>query len=294
MSDHTSERRAVGFGLTAVMAWATVATAFKLTLRHVDPYQLLLLATVFSLLSLGSVLAVQGKLPLLLRASRRQYLLCLGLGLLNPFLYYVVLFRAYDLLPAQIAQPLNYTWALTLSWLAVPILGHRLGRRDVLAGLVCYSGVLIISTGGRLVDLQGVSLLGVALALGSTVIWALYWLANARSDLDPVVGLFLGFLFAAPFVLAVTLAFSGLPHSLPGLLGGAYVGAVEMGFTFAVWLAALRLTTSTARIANLIFLSPFVSLVLIHFVLGEHVVPATFVGLVLIVAGLRLQSPRPA
>ena len=57
-------------------------------------------------------------------------------------------------------------------------------------------------------------------------------------------------------------------------------------------MTALRLTTSTARIANLIFLAPFLSLVFIHFVLGEHVVPATIVGLVLIVAGLMLQNSK--
>jgi drug/metabolite transporter (DMT)-like permease len=75
-----------------------------------------------------------------------------------------------------------------------------------------------------------------------------------------------------------------------GVLGGAYVGAFEMGFTFVLWLSALKLTTSTARIANLIFLAPFLSLVFIHFVLGEHVVFATVIGLVLIVGGLLLQS----
>ena len=73
-------------------------------------------------------------------------------------------------------------------------------------------------------------------------------------------------------------------------LGGAYVGALEMGFTFVLWLSAMKLTTSTARIANLIFLAPFLSLVFIHFVLGEHVVGATVIGLALIVGGLLLQG----
>ena len=283
-------RRALLFGLSAVLAWSTVATAFKLSLRHLDHMQLLLLANVFSLLSLGCVLAVQGKLHLLLCATRRQYLRAAGLGLLNPFAYYLVLFKAYALLPAQIAQPLNYTWALTLSWLSVPVLGHRLGWRNAIAGLICYSGVVVISTGGQFTGLHGVSGLGVALALFSTLIWAAYWLGNARSDLDPVAGLFLSFLFALPCVLAVTVIFSDLNFDGRGWLGAAYVGAVEMGFTFAAWLTAMRLTTSTARIANLIFLSPFLSLILIHFVLGEHVAAATFVGLVLIVAGLWVQG----
>ena len=284
------QRKATLFGLSAVLAWSTVATAFKLALRHLDHFQLLFLANVFSLVALGLVLAVQGKLTLLFCATRRQYRQAFGLGLLNPFIYYLVLFKAYTLLPAQVAQPLNYTWALTLSWLSVPLLGQKIGWRHGLAGVICYFGVVVLATGGDLASMRVADPLGVALALGSTVIWALYWIGNTKSDLDPVAGLFLGFAFALPFATGTVLIFSDLHIGLAGLLGGAYVGAFEMGFTFVLWLTAMRLTTSTARIANLIFLAPFLSLVFIHFVLGEHILPATLVGLVLIVGGLLLQG----
>lgn len=286
------QRKALLFGLAAVLAWSTVATAFKLALRHLDHYQLLFLATVFSLVSLTLVLAVQGKFPLVRAARPDQVRLSFGLGLLNPFIYYLVLFKAYSLLPAQVAQPINFTWALTMSWLAVPLLKQKLTWAGIVAGLVCYSGVVVISTGGNLAEWRLADPLGVGLALASTLIWALYWIGNTRSDLDPVAGLFLGFAFALPFVTGVTALFSDFHFDRGGWLGGAYVGAVEMGFTFVLWLTAMRLTDSTARIANLIFLAPFLSLVFINFVLGEKVVPATLVGLVLIVGGLMLQSSR--
>jgi len=286
----TNDRRAILFGLAAVACWSTVATAFKLSLRHLDPLQLLFLAHAASVIVLLGVVTTQGKLPLLRHVTRPQALLCLGLGILNPFAYYLVLFKAYDLLPAQVAQPLNFTWALTLSWLAVPLLGQRLGRRDVVAGVVCYFGVVVIATGGDFSSLQVDSPLGVGLALGSTLLWAFYWLGNRRSSLEPAVGLLLGFAWTLPLTTLVTFLFSDFAFDRPGLLGGFYVGAFEMGFTFVLWLTALRLVSTTARVANLIFLAPFVSLVLIHFVLGEHVAPATFVGLVFIVGGLWWQS----
>ncbi len=290
-----NQKSALIYGLGAVLAWSTVATAFKLALRSLDHFQLLFLANVFSLISLGLVLSVAGKVPLLRTVTRRQLLRACGLGLLNPFLYYLVLFKAYALLPAQMAQPLNYTWALTLSLLSVPLLGQRLTWRDGTGGLICYFGVVVISTGGHLRGLHVSSPLGVGLALGSTIIWALYWLGNTRFSqgehrLDPVVGLFLGFAFALPLVALVTALWSDFHFAATGVWGGAYVGAIEMGFTFVLWLTAMRLTNSTARIANLIFLSPFLSLVFIHFVLGEHIVPGTLVGLVFIVAGLVLQA----
>jgi drug/metabolite transporter (DMT)-like permease len=286
------DRRAVLFGLAAVLAWSTAATAFKLGLRHVDHFQLLLIANVVSLLALGSVMLVRGSWRTLRGAPRRQVVLTASLGLLNPFGYYVILLKAYDLLPAQVAQPLNYTWALTLAWLSVPLLGQKLRLRDAVAGVVCYSGVVIISTRGDLAGFTVDSPLGVALALVSTVVWALYWIGNRRSELEPVAGLFLGFAAALPFTLAVALIFSDLRVDRGGLLAGAYVGCFEMGFTFVLWLTAMKLVSATAKVANLIFLSPFLSLVFIRFVLGERIVLATIVGLVLIVGGLWWQGRR--
>jgi len=77
--------------------------------------------------------------------------------------------------------------------------------------------------------------------------------------------------------------------SLNGLMGAAYVGVIEMGIAFVFWLIALRLSETTARVANLIFISPFVSLFFIHFLVGEAILPSTPIGLVLIVAGLLIQ-----
>ncbi|MCX7825993.1 MAG: DMT family transporter, partial [Verrucomicrobiae bacterium] len=119
---------------------------------------------------------------------------------------------------------------------------------------------------------------------------ALYWIYNIRDDREPVAGLLLNFLFGLPFVLACCLGFSDLRvGDWRGLLGAAYVGAFEMGITFVTWLTALKLSENTARVSTLIFLSPFLSLVFIHFLVGETILPSTYVGLTLIVGGMLLQ-----
>ncbi|NIQ09027.1 MAG: DMT family transporter [Gammaproteobacteria bacterium] len=291
-----NERQATLYGLSAVLLWSTIATAFKLSLRHLSPIELLLFAGFFTTLLLGFILILQKKFDQVFRCRRQDYMLSIGLGLLNPFLYYLVLLKAYDLLPAQQAQPLNYTWAITLSLLAVPLLKQKVAWQQWLALLISYCGVLVISTEGNPLSLEFTSPLGVFLALASTVIWALYWIFNARDRRDPVVGLFLNFLCGFPFVLAYyLLTFEFNWPSWEGLLGAAYVGTFEMGFCFVLWLMALKKTRNTARISNLIFISPFVSLFFIHFLVGEQILPATFFGLILIVAGLVLQqTAKPA
>ncbi|WP_321368915.1 DMT family transporter [uncultured Desulfuromusa sp.] len=286
----TNQSKAILYGLSAVLLWSTVATAFKLSLQHFSPIELLLYSGSFSTLLLGAILRYQGRFHLVFQCSRKEYLLSVLLGLLSPFLYYLILFKAYDLLPAQQAQPLNYTWAITLSLLAVPLLKQKIGWQQWLALVISYCGVIVISTEGKPFSLQFTDPFGVALALISTIVWALYWILNTRDKRDPVVGLFVNFLCSFPFVLSYYLLTTELRvPPLGGLLGAAYVGTFEMGICFVFWLMAMKLTTSTARISNLIFLSPFLSLIFIYFLLGEKILPATFIGLILIVTGLFCQ-----
>jgi drug/metabolite transporter (DMT)-like permease len=286
-----NQKKAYIYGLSTVLLWSTVASAFKLSLRYLDYIQLLLYSTLVSIFVLSFLFTLQGKTRLLFSYSGSQYLRSLVLGFLNPFLYYSVLFKAYDLLPAQEAQPLNYTWAITLALLSIPLLKQRISIRDIFSVFVSYSGVVVISTHGDIFSFRFSNPLGVALALGSTVIWALYWIYNTKDDRDPVAGLLLNFLFGLPWVLTTCLLFSNVSVSNPlGLVGAAYVGVFEMGITFVLWLSALKLSENTAKVGNLIFLSPFLSLVFIHFFVGEVILPSTLTGLALIVAGLLIQQ----
>lgn len=284
--------RAYAYACAAVLLWSTVATAFKLTLEWLDPIQLVLGASLVSLAFLGLWLLVNGRLVGALTVGRRHWRRSALLGALNPFMYYIVLFEAYDRLPAQVAQPLNYTWAITLSLLAVPLLGQRLKLREVIAMLVSYAGVVVISTRGFAFETLSYDLLGIVLALGSTLLWALYWIYSTRDEREPAEALFLNFLLGTPWVVIVCIFTSGLPElSWPAFAGIAWVGLFEMGLTFLLWLNALKLAANAARVSQLIFLSPFLSLLLIHYVLGEDIHRATIAGLVLVVAGLLARGP---
>ncbi len=216
-------------------------------------------------------------------------------GFLNPFLYYMVLFKAYALLPAQEAQPLNYTWPLVLSLLAVPLMGEKLRWRSLLALLVSFSGVIVISTRGDVTSFMPANPLGAGLALGSSIVWASFWIINVKDERDPVEKLFLNFFFGTLFIsLFLVLDGSrtmGFPPKadLAVLIGSAYVGLFEMSLTFMLWLSALSSSGNTARVSNLIYLSPFLSLVFIRFVVGEQILPSSIVGLFLIISGVILQ-----
>ncbi|WP_183324475.1 DMT family transporter [Halomonas cerina] len=292
----TRDRQAMLYGLGAVALWSTVATAFKVALGRMSPLELMWLASLVSWALIGVLVARQG---LLGEALRRGWQTAAWAGLMNPVAYYLVLFAAYDRLPGQEAMALNYTWALTMAFLAVPILGQRLTRMDVLAGLVAYAGVWVIATRGAVFDVAFADPLGVGLALASTLLWALYWLLNARDHRPLLVAQWQNFSVGVPVLTVLLLVGPGLQwQGWGGLAAGIYVGLFEMGIAFVLWQLAVHTVSRTAKVSNLIFLSPPVSLLLLHVVVGEPILPSTLVGLVLILGGLGLQqwqkAPAPA
>ena len=198
------------------------------------------------------------------------------------------------MLRAQEAMTINWSWPMTLVLLSIPLLHQRIKPRSILAIVVSFVGVFIIATGGDIREFKFTNPVGVGLALGSTVIWTLFWIYNARDERDEAIRLFLNFAFGsvyafAAFLFVLPFTAAQIPNSR-GILGAVYVGLFEMGITFLVWLKALRLAKTTAHVANLIYLAPFLSLVLISLLVGERILLSTVIGLVFIVTGIVLQK----
>ncbi|MCL1985618.1 MAG: DMT family transporter [Betaproteobacteria bacterium] len=274
---------------SAILLWSTVATAFKLALARLDPYQLLLIAAWTSFIALGVVQKSSGGFAFLRELPGRKLLDCAMWGLLNPLAYYLLLFQAYTRLPAQVALSVNYSWVIMLALLSGPFLGQCLTARDIVALCVSYGGVLIIATGGDIGSLAEGTLTGVLFALASTLAWAGYWIAGAKNTLPPSAALFLHFAFGLPWVTLACILFSSLPAFSIAVLPAVYVGLFEMSLTFLLWMNALRRTSSAARTGGLAFFSPFLSLCWIALVLGEDIARATVVGLCCIIGGALLQ-----
>ena len=285
-----TDRRAVKMGLGAVMLWSTVATAFSLSLEYLTPLQLVTLAAVVSWCFFAARLGSPARWASLRATSSKERITGLLMGWLNPGLYYLVLFAAYDQLPAQEAMAINYSWGITLALIAAPLLRQRLTPGALLAACISYSGIVVIATRGSPLSLDFAQPLGVGLALLSTLLWSLYWVINTRLSVDPEVNLFLNFSGALPLLLAL-LWWSDTPFPAvwQSWAGGLYVGLFEMGLAFVLWMGAMKATTSALRISSLIFLSPPLSLVLIWVIAGEPVKAYTLIGLVLILFGLWLQ-----
>ena len=286
-----NQNKAYIYVALSVLLWSTVASAFKIALSEVSFLQLLFFASLTSFAVFTVTTVVTGKVKLVLHQSPAELIKSAGVAIINPLIYYIFLFKAYSILPAQEAQPLNWTWPIVLSVLSIPFLNQKLSHRSLYAIIISFIGVVIIATRGNPTSLQFENPVGVILALTSSIFWAMYWIFNIRDKREPLVKLTLSFFFGTIYCgVAVMLFDSFLLNSLRAVLGTIYVGLFEMGITFLLWLKALSLARSNASVAIFAYITPFLSLVFIHFVVGEEILWSSAVGLLLIIGGILLQG----
>jgi drug/metabolite transporter (DMT)-like permease len=279
--------------LTAVVFWSTAASAFKITLRWLSHYQLVLLSSAVSMPVLWTMILFRKKRETKQNTTRQTLLKSAARGLLNPFLYYLVLLEAYNELPAQIAMVINYLWPVVLMILSAPLLKQRITLKMAAASGISFCGIGVLALGGNPVG-GHVPLFAMGLALLSTVIWALFWILNVRASGDAVKNLAESFVFGFIYLViygVVSGKIEGIFNlDFQGIIGSVYIGLFEMGITFVIWQKALELADTTAEVGNLIYLTPFLALVFIGTAVGERIGLWTVAGLLLVISGIVLQE----
>jgi len=278
----------------AIFFWSTIPTAFKISLGELAILPVLTIASITSTLALFLIILSERKEGYIRKSSPGDLISSALLGLINPFLYYIILLKAYQLLPAQVAQPLNMIWPIILVFLSVPILKQRIGKKSFVALFISFIGVYIISSQGNLFNPGHADLLGVFLATGSSVFWAFYFILNVKDKRDEAVKLFMNFLFGSIYLIAAVIITGKWPDyiSFKGIVSSVYIGLFEMGITFFFWLKALQLSQTTDKVSNLVYIAPFLSLIFVHFIIHEPVYYTTLAGLLLIISGIFIQNKK--
>jgi drug/metabolite transporter (DMT)-like permease len=282
------------YALLAILFWSTIPTAFKICLSELSILPMLTIASITSTLALFIILLSEKKTGLLKKNSWRDIMNSALLGLINPFLYYLILLKAYQILPAQVAQPLNMIWPIILVFLSVPVLKQKIKSKSFVALFISFIGVYIISSQGNFFNPGHADIRGVLLATGSSVFWAFYFILNVKDKRDEAVKLFLNFLSGTVCLIVVISITRKWPETIgfKGMASAVYIGLFEMGITFFFWLKALQMASTTDKISNLVYLAPFISLIFVHFILHEPIFYTTPAGLLLIVTGIMIQNRK--
>lgn len=273
---------------TAILLWSTVATVTKLLLGSMDKYQILCVSALFAALALFAVNLFTGRLKQLRDFRLMDYVKTIGPSLLGNFLYYVFYYGGTARMPASQAFIVNYLWPIMSVVFACILLKERLTGRKIAAFAVSFLGVFTVA-GGDLLQFDGNILLGMGMCAAGAVCYGAFTALIKKWDYDRSLGMMLGFFASFVLSLAVTLVNGTRWDISPAALAGfGWNGVCCMALASTSWALALR-EGNTAKVSNLAYITPFLSLVWVAVFLKEMPTPWSVGGLLLIVLGIFIQ-----
>lgn len=274
---------------TSVLCFGTVATASKLLMNQLDAVYVLAFSFLAATLFLGIYNWKKGYLQELRRLSGKTVIRMVVIGSLGVFFYNYFLLLGTDLLEAQTAFVINELWPALIIIFSCWILGEKMNLGKAAAVIFSFLGILVVTTDGKLTDFSFGSPKGILFALLAAICYGLYCTLNKRETYDKNLSVMIS--YGAGTILAFVLIIMQGKLSLPTgeqTAGMLWNGIICNALPYLTWALALDIG-NTAVIANLAYLTPFVSLLCTHFVLGEKVTVFSVLGLVLIVLGIVIQ-----
>ena len=281
-------KRTYFLAATAILFWSSVATVTKLLMGSMTSMQVLSVSSLFAFLFLLCTNAATGRLARLRTYRVRDYLITVLVGLPGTFLYYMFYYAGASRLPASQAFIINYLWPIMSVVFACLILGERMTPRKGIAIVLSFFGVMVVMGGGLFGD-AGFSFIGALFCALGAVSYGVYTALNSKVSYDKALSMMLYYGTACLLSTLITLWQGGVPSlTLPTILGLAYNGVLTMAVANTAWLLALS-SGKTAKVSNLAYITPFLSLVFTALFLREETSLWSILGLIIIVSGILIQ-----
>ncbi|MCC7105017.1 MAG: EamA family transporter [Chloroflexi bacterium] len=275
--------------------WGTLHSVSKFALAETGPAQLTFMRVVLATLVLLGICLVTGQLHSLRRASRRDWLALIALGVFGGSMSPLFAMYSLRLLPASVAGFFSNTSPLLIAFIAPAVLHERLGRGALLGILLGFAGVLLIVQPGSGPSGMDVPVFGAVLAILSSVTWAGYMVVGrylmgrhrpiAVTTVSSLVGT-AGIGLVAFVDGGLMSGIQALPEIWPIVL---WVGLVANGLGFGAWMVAIS-RLGAGRVAAFQYLVPVVGTLMAFLVLDEEPTPVFIAGGALILLGVGLSQ----
>lgn len=280
------------FAATTIFFWGSSAAVNALLLQSLSTMTVLFYTSIIAVIFLAVYNLITGRMALLKEISGRDLFMMAGIGTLGTFMYNGLLYYGMTLMKAQQAFIINYLWPIMVVVFSCIILGQKMTLRKGASLLLSFFGVAVVATEGDLTGLGNVNLIGTAACILAAVCYGLYSVLTMKVHHDKFVAMMIYYGTCAVISTIVLAAGGGFPAlkmgAWPGIL---WDGILVYGVAYTTWALALDLG-DTAKMSNLAYLTPFVSLVWIYFLIGEPIDWSSYVGLALILLGVVLQIVR--
>ena len=276
-------------GLT-VLIWSTLATVVKLVLKDIPNFQALAISSAFAFVFLLILNIINGSIKEMKHYRIKDCLTMAGLGFLGLFMYSALYYYGIAELGSQEACILNYLWPMMIVIFACIILKERITVKKIIAMLMSFAGIVVLtlSSGGAS---SGNRLFGIIACVTAAVCYGLFSVLNKKHSLNQNVTMMWIWFTTALCSLVLSLIFENWqPIAGVQWLGIAWLGIVVNAVAYLLWAIALKGASDSAKIANLAYLVPFISIIISWLVLKEQITINAVFALVLIIGGILIQS----
>ena len=286
-------RKSYLYASITVLIWATLATVVKIILYDIPNFEALTISSVFAFVFLLIMNIINGSVKELKHYRLKDYLMMSGLGFLGLFLYSALYYYGISALSSQEACILNYLWPLMIVVFACILLKEKLTARKLIAMGMSFAGIVVLTVGTGGAASSGNRLWGIVACVTAAVCYGLFSVLNKKHSLNQNITMMWIWLTVSVCSLVFGLIFEKW-QPIVGVqwLGLGWLGVVVNAVAYLLWAIALKNAEDSAKVANLAYLVPFLSIVLSSVVLKEQITVNMVIAVVLIVGGILLQSIR--
>ena len=278
------------YAYSTVFIWATMAAITKMLLTDIPNLETLSISSIFAFVFLLIMNIKNGTIRELQGYTKRDYGIMAGLGFLGLFMYSALYYYGLTKLSSQEACILNYLWPIMLMVFSSIILKEKITVAKGIAMICSFLGIIILSTGSG-TSVTGNATLGIISCIVAAACYGLFSVLNKKADYNQNIAMMVIW-----FVVAICSAVLGLMTEewkpIQGIqwIGIIWLGVVIDAVAYLLWALALKGIENTAKIANLAYLTPFLSLIVSSILLKEKIQARAIIALVFIVGGILLQS----
>ena len=150
---------------------------------------------------------------------------------------------------------------------------------------------IIILSSGNGEHVSGNTALGIISCILAAACYGLFSVLNKKADYDQRISMMIFWLVTAVFSMILGLMTeTWIPIKGMQWLGILWLGIVIDAAAYLLWALALMGTENTAKIANLAYLTPFLSLIVSAVFLKEKMQIKAFAALTFIIGGILIQN----
>lgn len=273
----------------SIFLWSTTATVTKLLLGNLNSMQIMLISTFFAFIFLFFMNLIMGTLKELKNYKITDFIHIFLIGSLGIFLYHLLLYLGIDKLEASQAFIINYLWPIMAVLSACVLLKEKITIKKIFAIILSFIGVMIVTINGKLLNVDKNTFIGAIYCIFAAVSYGLFTVLNKKKNYNKYLSMMLYYFIALiiSFVYAIINKEKVSMFFAEGI-GMLWNGIFATAIPFTTWALALE-KGDTAKVSNLAYITPFLSLVWTYIILKEDLSIYSIVGLIIIVSGIFVQ-----